>query len=873
MQCSSILFLKNRLLRRSEFAIMLFQKSDAGAQAAWKGFSSQTLYIASRLILDKNDCEYYPEDVEDLVIRKNGIVVEAVQVKNVSDSLTLSSLASTKTSKGGDGFFNRMCSLHTQNPSFHCIKVVYFNALGAELQEIQKGNDDTKKILVKRLKEKHSLSETEATWLIDSLHFEKASFDDLDRNIRTQIGDYVPAMAAPDLVKELLIQHISALSRKKEYTTLKMWKEKISEIGISIAAIDGFYKEYNKLPFNSDEIVASICAGELQSSSDAIRGLSEHTALSESYQAAVDIMSERIITEMKVLSFSITDDEVSCKFIPPLSVETAIPEDTKNTNHYWRMKMLDILKQIYPNKEYIDIELIGVDLLRDIGIDAMDYKLHIHKDRRPNFWVTELNGWVRTRIDYSLRPSTWNQYVAEIDDIRKSAHELISDTMKLIDDLYKKGRCTKERWKRVEDQIKAFRQHTSAEHLLPQFAVDPYCLYSEGNVKGPNAEYYTMRQLLSVGKYEKFRKSLNDVCTSLDNFYNQFTQVLSARINKQNIDVVDNPRLAMFNLYSAAKTLIEFQQEYSTLFLRYSSLPKSFAEEELECILTLVNVWRYVLDNPPRNSAIAYDARQRYRKGTTYFSDALSKAVMDMDAVLIKGEKHAYILVNYKTDEDNTLGNAYTDIVLKLRETFESSIVPSSDRWYSETQPLELAYVPAFYGIYFPVAYSIPFYKIFDMDVSRIATSMLPCEIEPTLAEKITAGRIQGQWISAMRKLGEIKLYLQRYQQIFQVPVDKKCYCSLTAFIESLVIQINMLWEEFSISKELVTEMLEVADEQNNELLSVVQLLFDCYDEIVSTIKDQNDPSELIQLIEKVFIVMFAAQPFVAGYSAQHDNT
>lgn len=149
---------------------MLFQKSDAGAQAAWKGFSSQTLYIASRLILDKNDCEYYPEDVEDLVIRKNGIVVEAVQVKNVSDSLTLSSLASTKTSKGGDGFFNRMCSLHTQNPSFHCIKVVYFNALGAELQEIQKGNDDTKKILVKRLKEKHSLSETEATWLIDSAH-------------------------------------------------------------------------------------------------------------------------------------------------------------------------------------------------------------------------------------------------------------------------------------------------------------------------------------------------------------------------------------------------------------------------------------------------------------------------------------------------------------------------------------------------------------------------------------------------------------------------------------------------------------------------------------------------------------------------------
>ena len=91
----------------------VFSRSDVGAQAAWKGFSSQTLYIASRLISDKGGYEYYPEDIEDLVIKKDGVVIEAVQVKNVSADLTLSSLASTKTYKGGDGFFNRMCSLGT----------------------------------------------------------------------------------------------------------------------------------------------------------------------------------------------------------------------------------------------------------------------------------------------------------------------------------------------------------------------------------------------------------------------------------------------------------------------------------------------------------------------------------------------------------------------------------------------------------------------------------------------------------------------------------------------------------------------------------------------------------------------------------------
>jgi len=41
-------------------------------------------------------------------VKRNGIIVEAVQIKNISATLTLSSLALTKTSTGGEGFFNRM---------------------------------------------------------------------------------------------------------------------------------------------------------------------------------------------------------------------------------------------------------------------------------------------------------------------------------------------------------------------------------------------------------------------------------------------------------------------------------------------------------------------------------------------------------------------------------------------------------------------------------------------------------------------------------------------------------------------------------------------------------------------------------------------
>lgn len=1337
-----------------------FSRSDVGAQAAWKGFSSQTLYIASRLISDESEHEYYPEDVEDLVIKKDGVVVEAVQVKNISADLTLSSLAATKTSKGGEGFFNRMCSLHKQNPSFHCIKVVYFNTLGIELQEVQAGKANTKKALTKRLVDKHGLSEEDAVWLLDSLCFEKVNLDDLDLNIQTQISDYIPVMSAPTLAKDLLIQHISALSKSKGCTTLKMWQEKIHEIGTNIAAIDGFYKEYNKslvrldelqlngdheqlekeysqgvsahpthirnnldfkrtywmeeiqavinskgvailkgvsgqgkstlcyrylidtypegcvfcvrsiynegqaqnlvtaldglgkhnknliiyidvqpgetlwafllqelqsrglsipvlisirdedynrtpisgkaiqygiielalskeeaahiynsftetqphaehrtfeeawqsfggqgpliefvylltnnqtltqrlqeqidalqqegvsdewlellqlvcyagrlgcavnlaavkneihcstmhaairrlkdeylirvvdentiealhpvrakivfdvlcdqiytktrnvvfktlscissqnvrvvlldyfsnqnyniedvqrlsqirfcdwtgyanairsmlwldakryvednmtfisslvkkrgkgwlcflpldlsgiersdeliadgmkdlsifnkadlqnainevkgsltslsinyqatdcflkncavpsilpnsdterssfgyalfwmakrdnnvtLPFKTDEIITSVCSGELQSSADAIRGLFEHPALEESYLAAVDVFAERLIREMQVLIFSVTSDEVSCKFIPPLSSETAIPENTKNTNQYWRIKMLDILKQLYPEKEYIDIELIGVDLLQDLGIEALDHKLHIHKSKRPNAWVSELNGWTKTRIDYGLRPSSWQEYIADIDEIRTNVNDLIAETIKLIDDIYRKGRYSQDRGKRIDDRLKVFREHTFAENRLPYFAVDPYCLYSEGNAKSPVAEYFPMRQLLSVGKYENFRKRLNDVYSSLDYFYNQFAEVLRVRIKKQDINIVKNPRLAMFNLYSAAKALVDFQKEYDSLFSDYSSLDEDFAKQELENILTLVNVWRYILDNQPKGCAIAYDSKQKYRKGTNYFCDTLSKAVTAVNGTLLKGDKYAYIIVDYNMEEDNTLENEYTRIVMTIRNVFNNSILPSSDRWYLETQSLELAYVPVFSGVFSPVVYSIPFYKLLDAEESSIARPMYPCEIEPALVEKINASETLNIWVDSMRKLGEMKLYIQRYRQVMQVSVDEKCLCSLTSFTELLIEQINSLWKDFLLSEDIVNKMIEGADEQNSELLNVVQLFFDCYEEIETVIRNKKDPSELIQIIDTVSIVMFALQPFVSEHGSYYE--
>ena len=266
----------------------------------------------------------------------------------------------------------------------------------------------------------------------------------------------------------------------------------------------------------------------------------------------------------------------------------------------------------------------------------------------------------------------------------------------------------------------------------------------------------------------------------------------------------------------------------------------------------------------PKGCAIAYDSKQKYRKGTNYFCDTLSKAVTAVNGTLLKGNKHAYIIVDYNMEEDNTLENEYTRIVMTIRDVFKNSILPSSDRWYLETQSLELAYVPVFSGVLSPAVYSIPFYKLLDTEESQIAKPMYPCEIEPVLIEKMNATNSLKLWIESMKKLGEMKLYIQRYQQILQVPVDDKCLYTINTYTELLINQINALWNDLISVEDIVNELIEDADEQNSELLNVVQLFFDCYEEIETVIINKNDPSELIQILETVSVIMFLLLPSVS---------
>ena len=86
----------------------------------------------------------------------------------------------------------------------------------------------------------------------------------------------------------------------------------------------------------------------------------------------------------------------------------------------------------------------------------------------------------------------------------------------------------------------------------------------------------------------------------------------------------------------------------------------------------------------------------------------------------------------------------------------------------------------------------------------------------------------------------------------------------MTKHTEELINQISALWKDIILIDDVVNELSEDVDEQNIELLNIIKQFFDYYDEIESMIREHNDLSELIHIIEGVILVMICLLHLVA---------
>jgi methyl-accepting chemotaxis protein len=1338
-----------------------FTKSDIGAQSAWKGFSSQTLYIAFRIATDTDEHEYFPENVEDLVVKKDGVVIEAVQVKNISADLTLSSLASTRLSRNEEGFFKRVCNLHTLYPSLSIVRIIYFNLLGEELTEFINGDIAARNSILKKLTDNHEVPMDCAEWLLSTLVFEKVDVDQLQAAIAKQLINTVPVMAAPDLAQSLLIQHVSDLSKTKGSINFKLWQELIYQIGTDIAAIDGYYKEYQKsllrlcdltldksieqlkaefeqgisahpahirndldfqrtiwlerlaekiendkviivkgvsgqgksalcyrflinnypenfifcvrgvdsskqaenlaialkgiakhtnnivvyidvnpgeqhwillikelqargvsipiivsireedykrtaidgssvsfevvelslsrheaekiyeaytnssphpqfrsfeeawaqfggdgpfleftylltnnqtlkqrliaqidnllregnsdswvlllqlvcfagktgcpiifdnlnqevpcnnlfaaiqrlsneylirksedgvyiealhplrakiicevlskeigenstalmlsvlkcidstyiqlflmdyfsvhasspeiiekiaiinqqnwiacagliktmlwldvkqyvlnnreviddlvkkhgsgwlpflpidisgliepnemiiekfpsmlpnhskeamvaefdnikksfksfhvdykttdllikncslplrtpkndeewsdfgyslfwcakrgrsvsLPFTIKEFITKLSRCDIKSSTDAILGIYEQRYL-DHYTAAIKVISERMVEEYCILHFSVTDTEVQCHFVPPI-IDNQMNENwPKNFNHYWKMKVVNILDHMYPDKEFIEVTLIGVDLLKDLGIEAHDYKANIPKRYRHNAWITEINGWVKTRIDYSYRPDSWEKYLSRVYEIRGAANKLITDTILCIDYLYKKQHINSELIKKLSGELNTLNELLHFELLLPKSVVDSYCLFREDMNINETDPMPDTRLGISYDLYSNFRKSFNDTYRYLLSFFDQFVDVLSARKNRQNVDdIIKNSFLSQSNLFDSAKALNKMQKEFSRLFFNYRIIDSNFEDRETKDSLTLLNIWEHVTKNPVRGISIAYEAKQLFIKSEAIvdraFKDALS---------LLRGETHVidsktYILINFNPYSGSTLKDEYERVVLILRNVFTKANSLNSVRWYLETQSLEIIYVPVIENVPLSVGFQVPVYRILDTNISQLSSALFPAELPASLSSILDLSYEELlQWKFAIGYFGTVNMLIAQYNDAIDAISSSTAVSNVgvTKYINTISGQLLEMLKKLTESMELPIKILDsVADENIRGAVEIIKSVFEEVQAVHQQISRLHKLSELDQKINNAVGLMLLLQPYILAY-------
>lgn len=1332
-----------------------FIKSDIGAQAAWKGFSSQTLYIASRIAADIDDNCFYPEDIEDLVIKSEDKVVEAVQIKNVSADLTVSHLSSTKSSISGEGFFNRVCSLHAQYPEFNVVKVVYFTSLGDELNGISKGNEFYCKSVKEKLVTNHKLTANDADWLVSSLFFEKVDIITLEQTIYSQFKKYVETMAAPEIAKSLLIQYVSELSKSKGFISKKTWKGYIHNIGVDIASIDGYFKEYNKslirlselvsgkgeeqlrhefnqgisthpdhirynidfrrelwlnaidtsmneantvivkgvsgqgktaicyryllenhpdelvfcvrhiysekqaenlvvsltgiakhtqniivyidvnpgetkwgllvqemtmrninipilvsireedfnlTPINSsmfayelievqlteveakliyeyntvmiphdkhrtfeeawltfggkgpllefnyfltnnqtlterlrgqirnlllekvpdlwidilkvvslagkigcavsasklknivkcdnfnsaiqrftdeyliretldkvyiealhpiratilyemlksltndepiddllncigcidgykvqyllmdyfvenpynkqiikdiapviqndwssfagtvramlwldvkryyennskvisnliedkgkgwlcfmpidvsgllrpgefvfenlirdnsfpgidkdafiqtiDNIKASLSSycidfeasdtfilstniptsnikndddcdalayslfwlakrnralqeiklnedswnvllhSDYQTCANAVRGIFEHQSLRGDYERLKNSLLDRFLADFHTIIFSESETDVICKFVPPVFTDKSYTSHYENFNHYWRIKALNILQQIFPAKEYIEVELLGVDLLSDLAIKQIDYKVRIHKSNRNDTWITDINSWFLSRINYSCRPSSWNEYVEKIVKIRIISNTLISDAISLVDYFYKKQRWSKERWDKVYSGIVTLSSLNSKDLLLPISVVDKYCLYRE-DMQNDTFKEDTKIALapLLYTKYKKINKELSNGYYSIENFFRNFSDVLLKRINHTSLEGI-NLNLGLLNLFESLKSISKMQLEFDKFFQNYRSLEVGFNDVEIGNLNVMLNIWHHVVETPPKGYQIAYDAKQKYRKAISLV-DSLHDTKVIKDIQIISKENRIFFLKEFDVNRNEMILECGYIAETIHEHFFKNADQFSSEKWIIDTIGYEFIYIPLYNNIPINIGFSILSLHVFE---NRLSDSLFPAEIDKSVYEYLGIDyTIAEKYILLSATFGALKLLIHQYNEITTFNTSDDCLHinGINNYVQSFVDEISRQVSNLAEQIDVLNTLSGVDDEIAIECITIISECINRMNDIFNYVNKFEPIEEFETLVQNANGALAILQSYI----------
>jgi hypothetical protein len=216
-----------------------------GISATYRGYRRQALYILWRLLTDVDADRriYRPEGDEDVaVVDLNDRLLEVVQVKDYSSSLTLSDFKPDST----DGFFGRMHRRLVTSPDCE-VWIGSFGTLGPELDEALSASGPVRTAVAKKLAAKNSSIDVAACeTLLARLHGHVVHLN--ETVLRTQIRRALaPTIAGAhnDTALELLLFWIFDASERQVSISRTTLIQQVERVGAYLAALRDHSTEWN----------------------------------------------------------------------------------------------------------------------------------------------------------------------------------------------------------------------------------------------------------------------------------------------------------------------------------------------------------------------------------------------------------------------------------------------------------------------------------------------------------------------------------------------------------------------------------------------------------------------------------------------------
>lgn len=231
-------------------------KEFTGPSATYRGYRRQALYVLWRILCDSgsNETIYKPEGAEDLYLYKiDGSLLEAVQVKDISDDLTFSTFEPNKPKS----FFYRVYERLVTNPKAEN-NLAIFGQLGPELDGVlgqtatkDRKNAATKLVEYSRVAKKkrdgqfHELTFEQASQVLSSINVKKISENTISQSLLTTLNKSIMGLNSVSAL-EMLLWWVFRASENSTSVTRESVLRKANEIGKALASFQSHHQEWHR---------------------------------------------------------------------------------------------------------------------------------------------------------------------------------------------------------------------------------------------------------------------------------------------------------------------------------------------------------------------------------------------------------------------------------------------------------------------------------------------------------------------------------------------------------------------------------------------------------------------------------------------------